>query len=404
MTIRFEIKKILQSKLLWVMVSIAIALDVALIFTSSYEQPNAVYLAQVAEQTGTKITAESYKKLESIYNSEAEKLEGIKVGRPISQEQNTAQIHTFALENWMGSAGAFLEEKPVLDKKELLEGRLEGIKDPAMRDLLTKQFGQFEPRLNEINKSGELEWLGANLEYFGTHSLLFGKLLPIFYLEMVFIGAFLLLNSMNFEFSLGTDQIVYASRRGRKIQRDKFLAVFFITTGLYLILGACLLTGFFSYYRQWVFLDVPIAAPLYGGYISKAPFTLLSYLFSNLAAGYALLCVFLLLAYCFGNLKGQFVSLGGFLGTVGCLFGAGALSYAGFSTLPRLLPAYNPVSMLVSINPADSGLQWNVDSWFCFGNNAASMPYYILITLTLWLLLTGIGALLSKRLFLKRSL
>lgn len=124
----------------------------------------------------------------------------------------------------------------------------------AHAENVRKKYEQLQTVVDEKGRADE-----SLSPYFGTetrymHQLLFQRLFGAMTLESGLLALFVALLSTGYEYNQNTENIVYASKIGRKVQRKKFFAVLTMAAGCFLcLLGTTLCFYFlrFDYSHVW---------------------------------------------------------------------------------------------------------------------------------------------------------
>lgn len=195
-----------------------------------------------------------------------------------------------------------------------------------------------------------------------------------------------------------TEQTVYATRRGRTVQKSKWAASLLSALGSYMLLCLVAVGAFACLWRLGPIWGESVSTqfyvlPFFGYFLTWRPFTLAGYLAAELALGIGLVVVFHGLAATAGLLAGDMYR--GFLS----LFALMAASIAGTSMAGNagLWGLYLAGFFLPTM------LWMDVGTWFTHGQINTIFRDQELIVLGLWLVLAGLMLLAAWRRFTRKD-
>ncbi|WP_421377872.1 hypothetical protein ACOJQI_11555 [Bacillus salacetis] len=235
---------------------------------------------------------------------------------------------------------------------------------------------KLEERANELLDMGEHKHLFFNGKLYEMHSLLFKNIGRALIFELMIIVVLITAALTNYEFEHRTSQVVFATKRGRKLVFDKLGASILGSLIAMMILIAITLTTFFITYDYSGLWDVPISS--YFNAEGKLPFiTWWNLSFLEYLMLFAVLIILIQLLF-----SGISFLLSILMKNTYLVFFAFAILLGIGFLLPGYMPRDTRFLFLVNYNP--SGLILNPHEWL-MGNGPFTMgPYYELITLGLW--------------------
>ncbi|KEI04823.1 hypothetical protein ADU90_11790 [Clostridium botulinum] len=271
---------------------------------------------------------------------------------------------------------------------EIRKYRLEGKAAETVR----KEYRDFSKRFKGIVENKEYK----NIFFIGKHSLLFKTLFKSFIYEIMILSVLIMGYLINYEFDNNTHLLIYSTKRGRKLVRDKLQVAIF--TNLILstaIIGFGLLAYFiaFDYSGLW---HVPISNYFNReqGFTSMCWYNLsfIEYMVATIFIIYMCNLLFNGIAFFISTyVKNSYIVF--FIFAI--LLGLGIL---GMPWIPRntnfvFISAFN-LFMLSKI----CGL------WFMESGPAFTFKYYEAITIVIWGVSIGILSVLSFRRFKSRDI
>lgn len=418
----FEIKKLLRSKVLWLIVALSIALNISLVFINSYYREDLTYINEIAEKFGTKITAAGIVNIEEFYDAEFDLLNSqfkSATGRDFQfDDRNYTDAYPKIPD--IGSrvkklniiSAVIAEEKNIYESKnesseefkQQLESRNLKTDSKTVHKLSAIQKIFLSLRFSKADAVGEQNFLSQGIIY-NLHYSLYSEIMFAFYLEMMFIAAFVTLYSLSSEFSYGTASLVYCTKRGKKLQKSKLTASMALTTVIFAAVACITLLTYFIYYPQSDFYDMQISSPMYGALLPKISFTLLGYLFANLATGLVLTLLFVMFAYIIGGVvKNSFFSLIIFAAVQLFLILTGFKGSGKSTSLMEIIFMYNPAAMLITADISNGTFSANCGNWYMLTDLFKSLPFYEFTVIIMWLIINSVLSKCSTKFFNRRDI
>lgn len=356
-----EIKKQLKKPFIWIFLGISLALNFYLIYCMDYPAEKAMHESELAGMYGTAQIGEEYR---------AYMLENF--GQDIV-------LGDFALEE---DAKSIVYSCSCPMNKYLYPFYIsDGVELHNMIMDFSTPFA--EARIRQINENREHLWMNGG-EY--LHKLLFRQLWLILGEAAVF-AMLIAVKCGGYEFSEGTAQIVYSTKKGRSLCVAKLLAAVAISEAF---LASVLLISFtvlFAAYPCFNLLNSPlIVLDQYTIIIPWASFTVLQYLLASIALGAVLTALFALLGYAvWGFVRNIYIACAG-------SFTLCAVMFFGTLVLPpipalRLFGLSNPVMLLCNLP----------GHWFALSKSSVPLPWFECVSAALWAVLLTACVLLALR-------
>lgn len=259
-----------------------------------------------------------------------------------------------------------------------------------INNIIRKNYNEFAIRFKELKENSEHKNLFFYGKTYKMHSLLFKDIFTAIIYEIMILIVLVTAFILNYEFENRTASVIYSTKRGRNLIKDKLMVVLgttvLITT---IIIGIALLIYFnvFDYSELW---KIPISN--YFGqeynthYMSWWNMSILKYLVAVIFVVYILEIIFSGITFILASfIKNTYIVFGTFL----LIVGSGIL-------LPVFIPAkfniviasvYTPFTLI--LNPS-----W----WFMMKGMLQTNKYYEIITLLTW----SIGILIIGMLCIKK--
>lgn len=360
--IRAEIKKQIKKPFIWIFLGISLALNFYLIYCMKYPAEQTMRESEFAGTLGTAQIGAEYKAyaLESFGQD-------ISLGDFAREEDAKSIVYSCACP----MNNKYLYPFYASDGTEL-------------RDMIMDFSTPFaEARIRQINENREHLWLNGE-EY--LHELLFRQLWLILGEAAVF-AVLIAVKCGGYEFSEGTVQVVYSTKKGRRLCVTKLLAAISISEAF---LAAVLLISFAVLFTVCPCFDL-LNSPLiilgqYTIIIPWASFTVLQYLLASIALGAVLTALFALLGYAvWGLVLNIYIACA-------CSVTLCAVMFFGTLVLPpvpalRLFGLSNPVMLLCNFP----------GHWFALSKSSVPLPWFECVSAALWAVLLTAFVLLALR-------
>ena len=285
--LKFEIKKLVSLPMLWIFLVLCLGLNGAIVISETYGMDTAQYLSYISKtvpQTGIGMGKEFDQKLSKM------------------PEEKWKDDLVLATRNAQSS----LKSEDAVNVGEILISQcgLSGFLADKMKEKYKKLQGAVETLKQQ---EADLSVYAADITY-DIHQLLFSSLFRAITTESCLFAVLLMLYVFGFEEQNHTEQIVYSTYRGRKVQKEKIGAGLLIVIMYFVILTGLSLFCFFSVYVFSGIWDSSVSSQFNyiqcSGYTKPfwtwIPFTLRSYFVVMLVLAVVLTIVFSL----FGALIG----------------------------------------------------------------------------------------------------
>ena len=406
----FELKKLFGSKILIFLTVFCTGLNIAM-FSSDFSSDKMDIVSDIISEPGTQINELGVKKFDDIYKNELAALREISPSAAKSYEEKGGIDYSRETRE-----SSIMEHEYKLMLISLLRGQIEAVSGVQRKKALAEySFAKIKDTDSNILKLVYLFELAMisdsefSLEFFAplsaeyVHSVLFGRIVPVFFTEMMFIAMLVTVRSCNYEFSEGTHYLVYTSKRGRRVQQDKLLASLITVSAVFAVLGAVTFGVYFIVNDLKEFLFIPLSSTAYGCIFSVADLSIAGLFGLCMLLGLAVALLSAVITYCIsGVIKNPFGTIGIFvLLQFVCLLATDAVFSGNAGLLPKLLTA-TPVGLIFNFNISERTVQTVSGSLFCLSEN--SVPFFELFTVVLWGGICAVSAVLSQRCFRGKEL
>ena len=418
---RHQWKRILAAPFFLCLIAVFLAFDLYLISTLSGARHDINLINDVAGRTGVRIDAEFEKKFALIlgaHTKDLEELYRLNTGEtsadpsvmlqslarnydmltPEQQERLLDDNTIVLLDKAIKNRGAFYEEYDVnaAGQTYIQRGKITG----APARFISQNCARLQERVVQIKSNGERDTLFFPGTVYQVHGFLYGTLLKAIVMESAILGVLVMFFTVNYEFAHGTQNLAYASRRGRKLLGDQFRAG--MLAGMLVpvfFMGAALPVFFANYHFSNVwnsFVSSGMNAEPNGmkiiPYVTFGPMTMWQYLWANIGLVLVLQAVFCLLAFAAAVFcRNSYI---GFLGY--------ALAGMLLISIPSVLP-WN--TMLPLILSANSVVAWyDCGGWLTQVAMIDAYPGYFPVIFLLGASVTAIAAFFGIRRFRRADL
>lgn len=346
MKIRFlVIRQILKDVLLWSLIAVSIMVNITVLFCDQ----SSIQMCQTANQLvrhyGQQITEQKLSEISSDLNAILEK----------------------ANVSFQMRYGTTTSDLLVLYYGECFETEADYRKTILME------------QMQSYNQTGQPGFFSiSNLA--GTRNVLYGRLLPIVVLELVIIGVYVMLKSLETGLVTNTAVLEYSSLQGKQIDARKMEAAFLVVNLLLLLITGFILAVFFLLYPGSVSATIPVSASVFPFAVSTVKVSELGYLATWLVTGYLVLWIFVFLAGSIGlALRNSFAGV-----LILAAFSGGlvwVLKIPQWTTFARL----NPMGLFLEFN--NGALVLRTEKWFLdspvYGKELAVAGIWLVFSLIL---------------------
>ena len=282
----WEIKKLCAVPMMYVFVFLCIGFNILLILGSRYGEDYVAYVREARQTTGSRMGARFQEQAKKLPDSEEKK-------RLLSETEGAEDI----FETYDAGETAWL-----LISRYRVKG--------WVADALERKYQKQEQRVQELAMEDASMDVGAAGMTKTLFDMLFWQLCRAVITEGLLLAVFAALYICGCEQMERTWQTVYASKRGRQVQREKFCAGLLCALAAYGVTAAVSCGVFAGVWRLGEIWETNMSAQFYFissmgvklPFISWADFTMRSYLAAVLALGAVVAVVFYLLGYLAGLL------------------------------------------------------------------------------------------------------
>lgn len=279
--VRWELRKLWEMPVFWVFLLLCIVFNVLLAAGSQYGTDYISYVKEVRKTAGSRMGKEFDEK--------------------VSRMADCAQKELLIQET-AGARDVFETYSP----KETAEMYISRYRMTGWAaDALYRKYAQQEARVRMLDKEDASMDAGAAGMTKPLMELLFGKLCRAVLTEGILLAVFAALYICGMERTERTWLTVYATKKGRGVQREKFLAGLFYTAAAYAVTAAVSVFVFAYVWQLGDIWNTDMSTQFHDmnsmgvkiPFVSWAPFTMRSYLAAVLTLGMAAPVLFYLSAY-----------------------------------------------------------------------------------------------------------
>lgn len=402
----YEFKKITTSPIFIVLTILFLAYNTVMIISNSNIKSELAVLNEIVNEVGYAINDDMMEEFKTYYEGQLKdasqllKSRGYTINGTLGEflERNNVyaggdskfnsedieQINKAAvIETYYFLSDRLNRQYDTVDINKLAESELANSPYNAdVKEIIKKNYEKFELRFQELKLNGEHKNLFFYGKSYRMHSFLFKHIFTTMIYEIMILVVLATSFVLNYEFEGKTAAIVYTTKRGRNIIKDKLLTALGFTVVITTIIMAITLLIYFAvfdYSGLWgasvnSFFSQEYNIP----YMTWWNMSILDYLIAVSIVVYVLQLIFCGLTFTVSVLiKNTYIVFG----TFAIMVGLGIL-------LPSLVPAslntviasvYTPFTLI--LNPS-----W----YFMFKGGLQLNKYYEVITLVIW----GIGVLL----------
>lgn len=406
--LKFELKKLLCSKMLLLLLAFCFVLNFLVVYSESYSAENLEVISDIVSKSGVEINEDSLGKLQKLYDEELENLRAFAplAAQDIEQSGGIERKH-YVAGVWDYEYKLMLIDALIHDGADVLQND----RIVTAGTVLLEKYISTDNKLLKFLYGVETVLVFNNdfSEEFFTpslvdmHSQMFDSIVAMLIIEMMLFAMFITVRSCTYELTEGTHFLVYSTRRGRKVQTDKMTASFVTTAVVYVILCIFTMSVFFIMNDLKEFLFVPVSSTMYGSVFTVLDLNYFELICLCLLTGLALSLITSALTYCVcGFVKNPFGAIGGFvLLQMVCLLATNGMYGEDISLFDKLLTS-SPIGLIVNFSIENKIPQIVSSSLFCVTSN--SIPLFEIFTVILWMLICLLFGKLSGRVFARKEL
>lgn len=414
----YEIKKIIKSTIVLFLVISFLLFDLFIVFKNYYIKDDLKVLNTVIDEVGYKINDDMmvsfkayyeenlksvndliYKNEGKRYSSVAEYLSTSNIGiyeNKYSEEEKRVIYNTAVIESYYLSIPELKKEYEKINFINMIEPTIKSMRaSGGAAELVEDGLIKFDKRFKSLLQNKEHMELSFNGKAYRMHKFLYKEILGTILFQIMILIALIVSFLVNYEIENSTTLVVYSSRRGRKLLLDKLKAITYtvlpISTGLLIIV----LATYFSIYDYSRVFNTSISSffnwEATFPNISWFSLTVKEYLIWIIILIYIAILIFIGIAFVVARfIKNSYVSF-----VVCCILnGLGLI-------LPSLMPASNKLFIYTTFTPFT--LVYNLSARF-MQNSFTNFKYYELMTLSIWLIISGYSIFYAIKSFKKCSI
>ena len=406
-----EFKKAVTSPIIIGLLVLFIVFNSIIIFQNSYFKDDLKVLNKIIDKFDYKIDDEMEAKFKDYYDAQLKRLNEItnkKTSKSYNSVQELYEENNYYIEDVyneeeiefikeLGIVEAYFSTMENIDEvyskidiMGIAEGEIKkyGLSSKAA-DTVRNQYESFSKRYEQLIENKEHKNLFFLGQAYGMHSLLFQTLFKTILFEIIILVVFITAYLVNYEFDNNTQTIIYSTKRGRNLVKDKLYASIFaniLVTTVILITGLGLYFIIFDYSRLW---NVPISSYFNTDkkfiYMSWWNMSFVQYLFSGIGFIYAITLLFTGISFIIArSIKNNYI-----------VFSVFAIIF-GLALTTSIAPTNSNAIFIKGFTPF--WLVINPFIWFMEGGAFSTFKYYELFTVGIWaILLLILGALSIKR-------
>lgn len=378
---RNEFIKSASDKIVYVFIILSLIVNFGALIQHSSYRDSTKFINGVIAETGAEITPESLKQMKAIAQEKYDSLAKDFKEKYKKEPQSIDEI-------FMYMSGSVTDGDYYTTEIENYNTLMSMIENAETQ--LT------ESKTKEV-KVGYFTSPGVSL----VNELLYSKLLILIYIEMSFLGAYMVLKGVYHESNKDTQSVIFSTKTGRSLQVVKLYTCLVSISAIYWFISLLSLTAYFLFFRMDGFLNLPVSL---AGINTPYNFTVITYLIVHLLIGYLLVIVFSLISFALAlQIKNQYMGLVAYLGITTLMF---ILSIGAEENSPPLMRAlaYNPVALLINLGTGNNILTINTDKWFVSGTGIFADKNSILWIASLWAVLSVTLVAVSSRVFRKKTI
>jgi|GEM_PF-845932 len=421
--IGLEMAKALRSPLVAGLLVVFTALNLFVMYGQTYQREELQVLSSLVSRFGHDMNGEGYERLSDYYKSELAAFNTIaeaKLGRtydsaaefagsnpqlidparPFTDDEVELTQRLLVTERYVQAVPELREQYADMDMWEIAKGMLDIMTKPTSDEvdrIVYANYDKLEQRVIALREQGEHLHLFFQGVVHKLHSFLYKHILGLMLYQMMLLSVLITAQIMNYETDRNTHPLMYATRRGRRLQRDKLAAALLSSLLAAVVLLAVNLTAYFRLFDYSELWQVPISTGLmrefrFTPYIAWWPFRFAEYLGAVIGLALVLQLIFAgLAAWLAHYVRNSYFVCCMFL----LLLGAGWV----------VITVTPPGSLLIFAAYANPfQLLWVPHGWFMMKNVFSTYPSYELVTVGSWLVIVAALLGLARRHFIRRDL
>lgn len=418
----WEFRKIIFSPVIVLTVILFLIFNVFIISNNRYIKDELLILNKLVDKFGNKIDEDMIKELDKFYNLKLKEFNKITYEKAEKTYKSVMEFEEDFNLNYTDKKKELFLEKDIefinqvmvvenynyaiknmdkayesVDVMKQAEGEIKMYSlTGEVAETVRKQYKKIEKRLNELMKDDEHKNLFFDGSIYKRHTFLFKTIFGWIILEITTLVVLITGYLNSYEFENNTKDIVYSTRRGRKLAFDKLwtsMACSVLVTTI--LVGATLLVYFNTFSYKGLF-DVSINN--YFNWENSFPYiawwkmSFVKYLFSCIFLVYIFELFFTIITFIISTLiKNSYITFFVFA----ILFGIVVLS-------PLIIHLDNNIIFLAYMTPYH--LVLNPFLWFMGRGAFTAFEYYEITTVILWTILLLIAVKLCIKIFERQNI
>lgn len=411
----YELKKVITSPVIIGLIATFIAFNIFIIFSSTYFNSELIILNKIVDKFGYEINDDMIVDFGLYYKGQLKELNKI----TLKKESKTYESATVLTNNYRQTEIYNKEELKFFNEVKVVENYYDIAKDidisyrginildigrtaisenklsgrPA--DTVRNQYKKLSKRFDKLKENGEYKNLFFIGRAYKMHSLLFKSLFRNFIYEIMILVVLITGYLINYEFENKTQLVVYSTKRGRNLARDKFYVSIFASILVTTIIISLTLVVYFSVISYSGLWTVPISSGFNSDYglahISWWNMSFIRYLIYCIVLVYLCQLLFTFIAFIISSfIKNSYI-----------VFFTFAIIFGIAQVIPGLMPGNSIFILAANFTPFV--LISNPSLWF-MEKGILTFKYYEVITVSVWtlILLTMCG--ICTRRFKKQNL
>jgi len=413
----YEIKKVITSPVMIGLIAIFIAFNIFIIFDGTQSRSELKILNKIVDKFGYKINDKMMVGFKLYYNDQLKKLNETTFEKTsktyksatelFSHDYNSGNIYkkedieffnyVRVIENYYYVAKDIDINCKAVNIAAIGEGGISMFNlRGSVANTVRKQYAKLSIRFDKMKENGEYKNLFFIGKAYGMHAFLFSTLFKYLIYEIMILVVLITGYLMSYEFENKTHFVVYTTKRGRKLNKDKFYVAIFTSISVTTIIIGISLGIYFSVVSYSGLWHVPISSSFNWdnklSYICWFDMSFIKYLFCFIGLVYACEILFVCITFIISNfIKSSYMN-----------FFIFAIIFGIVIIVPSFVPVNSNAIFPVHFTPFALILHSPV--WFMEKGVFTTFKYYEVDTIAVWvvILLTLCGICIRK--FKKQNL
>lgn len=412
----YEFKKVITSPVIIALTVIFMIFNIFIIFSNIYYNRELKILNKIVDKFGYEINDEMMADFQIYYNEQLKSVNEITYGKTSRTYNSAGELLTDysnshfynkeevkflsevgVIENYYNIAKNIDESYKTINIAELGESGIATYKlSGQAAETVKNQYEKLADRFEELKENGEHKNLFFIGKVYKMHKLLFNDLFRCFIFETVILVVLITAYLLNYEFENKTHLLAYSTKRGRKLNRDKFCVSVFVTVLVTTIIISTSLAIYFCVFDYSGIFNIPISSGFNWEYalpyISWWNMSFVQYLLCCIGIVYFCEIIFTAITYiicCF--IRNSYMVFF----TFAAIFGLALM-------IPGFMPTYSNAIFLSQFTPFV--LCTNSINWFMEKGALATFKFYEITTIIVWSLILIIMCGICTKRFKKQNI